>query len=359
MKAADHAGNAHRFSEGRPVRQIFQRLTTAELPARERYDYWRETVVRIARADPPSEAQHRNFEASVVSVAAPHFELHFAAFDGFRARLSGSAAARHRGEDPSLFYVASGQVLNEEEGSGRAEAKSGDFILWDPGRAGGIAFGRSRIVQLDLPRTMLQAELGAVPDGSILTRALRTSRLTTLLKAQLDALESELVHMTPPEQALALQATQALAVSVLKGVLAGGGLIAGEGEQDRRLGLFSAARRYIDHRLGDPSLNADAVARALGCSRSSLYRAFSHQALGVADYIRDLRLQRFRALLEQGPDARSIADLAAQCGLYDTPNISRMFRAHFGLSPSEYRRQSRQVPEQPKGRGREGTGRST
>lgn len=338
MTAADHGTVLHRFSQGRPERQIFQRLTTSDLPAPERYDYWRESVISIAEADPPTQEQRRDFAASLVSFAAPRFELHFAASDGFCARLSRSAAARYRDADPSFFYVVCGDVRYEEEDSDLVMAGAGDFFLWDPGRAATVAFGRTRFVQLDLPRGRLLAELGFIPDGTSVAQALRGSRLSAFLKAQLETLQVQLAHLPPPEQVLALETTQALAVSVLKGALAGGGLDGAE--QNRRRALFSAARQYIHHRLSDPALNAEAVAAALGCSRSSLYRAFLDHGAGVADYIRDQRLQRLRVLLQGGQGRASIADLAAECGLYDAPNISRMFRARFGLSPSEYRRQN-------------------
>jgi transcriptional regulator GlxA family with amidase domain len=57
----------------------------------------------------------------------------------------------------------------------------------------------------------------------------------------------------------------------------------------------------------------------------------------VKKYIRQTRLARLRQLLEHSPAGLSIGDLAARCGLYDTQNVNRMFRAEFSVTPSEVR----------------------
>jgi AraC-like DNA-binding protein len=103
--------------------------------------------------------------------------------------------------------------------------------------------------------------------------------------------------------------------------------------------LFLAACRWIEKELKHPGLGAAMVAQALQCSRTRLYRAFARNHQSVGKYIRQARLARLRHLLEQSPPDISIGDLAARCGLYDTPNVNRMFRAEFGIAPSEARRQ--------------------
>lgn len=163
-----------------------------------------------------------------------------------------------------------------------------------------------------------------------------------MLRAQLDALSRILAELSPREQMAALGATEALALTILEAVLSSasdpaGVWDGGESPDPRRLALFTAAQRYIDRHLAHPSLDAATITQALGCSRSTLYRAFADRGLGISGYIREQRLQRFRALLQRAHPAIPIADLAARCGLYDAPNLSRLFRARFGMSPSEFR----------------------
>lgn len=79
------------------------------------------------------------------------------------------------------------------------------------------------------------------------------------------------------------------------------------------------------------------IARRLGCSRSTLYRAFAQYNMSVAGHIRERRLLMMRNRLRTAPLHISIADIAAGCGLYDAPNMSRLFRARFGVPPSAMR----------------------
>lgn len=334
--------HAHPFSAGRPDRQIFQSVSTDDLPPNQRYDYWRKAVIRAAVLDEPSPAQRCDFRAKIVSLANSTSEFHCAHFDEFRARRSHSAARCDEGDDPSLFYFWSGTATVEEEGNAEFRLSDGDFMLFNPSRATTVMFGRSSVVQLDLPRQILQSRFGVIPSSKTITEGLRASPLTPMLKAQLDTLPRILGSLTAEEQMIALEATQALALTVLQAALdrENGRTRVWESSEfgdNRHLDLLAAAKRYIDENIAHPSLNADTVTRALQCSRSTLYRAFARQNMGIAEYIRDRRLERFRALLEQAHPATTIGDLAAMCGLYDAPNISRLFRARFGLSPSEFR----------------------
>src|SRR5690606_324013 len=93
-----------------------------------------------------------------------------------------------------------------------------------------------------------------------------------------------------------------------------------------RAGLFAAAQGYIRRHLAQPDLNPDAVAVATGCSRSTLSQLFNDRQLTVQGYIRELRLQQLMRLLQKRHGSASIQTLAMRCGLYDMPNVNRMFR---------------------------------
>lgn len=335
----------HPFAAGRPDRQVFQRITTEHCPPDQRYDYWRSTVIRAAVADEPSPEQRRDFYGTVMSLANEASEFHQAQFDQFSARRSEAAARRDDGEDPALFYFCAGAATVEEAGDVELQLTAGDFTLFNPLRATTVAFERSSVVQLDLPRHALLSRLGAIPGSRAIATALRASPMAPMLRAQLDTLSQILSDLSPAEQMTALEATQALALTILESALARGSGSTGlwgdsESPDERRLGLLTAAQRYIDQHIAHPALDADTIAHALHCSRSTLYRAFASQGLGIREYIREQRLQRLRKLLQEANPTTTIGDLAAQCGLYDAPNLSRMFRARFGISPSEFRSNS-------------------
>ena len=97
------------------------------------------------------------------------------------------------------------------------------------------------------------------------------------------------------------------------------------------------AKAFIEERLtaGDAAVASDAVARAAGVSRTSLYRAFDEDG-GVNRYIQDRRLHHARRALRQRRGAApTIADIAYAYGFASPSHFSRQFRARFGYSPSE------------------------
>lgn len=97
------------------------------------------------------------------------------------------------------------------------------------------------------------------------------------------------------------------------------------------------AKGFIETRLaaGEAAITSDAVAKAAGVSRASLYRAFDEDG-GVNRYIQDRRLHHARrALRRRNGPTPTIADIAYGYGFASASHFSRQFRARFGYSPSE------------------------
>ncbi len=107
----------------------------------------------------------------------------------------------------------------------------------------------------------------------------------------------------------------------------------------QREALRERIKQHVAEHLGDPALSVDAVARALICSRRQLYNAFAEEADGVAGYILARRLQACRqAFDDRAGGHRSITEIALKHGFSNMAHFSRVFRAHLGLAPSDYRR---------------------
>jgi AraC-like DNA-binding protein len=107
----------------------------------------------------------------------------------------------------------------------------------------------------------------------------------------------------------------------------------------QREALRERIKQHVAQRLADPGLTVDAIARALNCSRRQLYNAFAEEPDGVAGYILARRLEACRRLLEdRAAGHRSITDIALGFGFSNMAHFSRVFRAHLGASPTDYRR---------------------
>jgi AraC-like DNA-binding protein len=104
--------------------------------------------------------------------------------------------------------------------------------------------------------------------------------------------------------------------------------------------VLHRARRYIDRNLAQALTVAD-VARAMGVSRTHLYRIFKDVG-GVERFVMRQRLARAHALLSTATDRRrSVAEIAAATGFASLAHFSRQFRAHFGVTPTQVRAGSR------------------
>ncbi len=107
----------------------------------------------------------------------------------------------------------------------------------------------------------------------------------------------------------------------------------------QREALRERIKQHVAQHLGEPELSVDALARALNCSRRQLYNAFAEEPDGVAGYILARRLDACRqAFGDQAATHRSITDIALASGFSNMAHFSRVFRAHLGMAPSDYRR---------------------
>lgn len=98
------------------------------------------------------------------------------------------------------------------------------------------------------------------------------------------------------------------------------------------------AERHILERLGDPGLDANALAKSLCMSRRALYLLFQKHKLTPARMIQDLRLERCKQALGDPLNRhRKITDIAYDHGFSDYATFSRVFKAHCGVAPSDYR----------------------
>jgi AraC-like DNA-binding protein len=101
---------------------------------------------------------------------------------------------------------------------------------------------------------------------------------------------------------------------------------------------------YVLQHLTDRSLSPSSIAEALGCSVRTLHRAFHREGDGEVETLeRHLGAARARhcAELLSRPDLShvSITALALECGFSSPGHCSTVFREHFGVSPSVYRRE--------------------
>jgi AraC-like DNA-binding protein len=99
--------------------------------------------------------------------------------------------------------------------------------------------------------------------------------------------------------------------------------------------VLAAAKAHVAAHFRDFDLTPDSLAKALGCSRAVLYRAFAPSGVTVARYVRDVRFHHFLQALRTQPDA-SISKLAYDCGFANSPSdFSKLFKRTYSMAPSQ------------------------
>ncbi|WP_158266411.1 helix-turn-helix domain-containing protein [Allosphingosinicella deserti] len=182
-------------------------------------------------------------------------------------------------------------------------------------------------ISLAVPRHLLIDRLeGFDPHGLI-----ASDGLASLLGSTLRATCATLSKLGPSHVAAVQRVLLDLVVETLLEALR-----AAAARTAREEELASRVRAYIDRHLGD-ELDVATLCRALGISRSNLYRSFGEPG-GVLRHIQARRLRRMQAYLSEPSETRSISALAHATGFRDKSHFTRAFRKTFGVAPSEFRR---------------------
>jgi AraC-like DNA-binding protein len=305
----------------------FTGVTTGAAPAKERFDFWHSLFPHIE--------MRRTTDDGSYGAAA----LACAGDDGiaFTDLVCAPTASRFfdgRVDHIQLCAVAEGQFgVTHGEDERKWLGPGGGLQLLDCHRAAQThSVARYRAYHITLPRAAVYRAMGGDPiAGTGALRTLPDTPLALLLKDQLGALARHGPAMNAAEAAAAMKLLSGLALTYLQG------FNTAAPDAGKRLGdaQFASACRLIEARRDDARLTADAVARAIGCSRASLYRLFEQRGLSVAEHIRTVRLNHGRALLR---DPRlGIGDIALRCGYDDLSAFGKAFRRRFGMTPRDWR----------------------
>jgi AraC-like DNA-binding protein len=300
----------------------------------ERFALWRETGRLPMTAEPPDAESRRRFHIRLRKLSGTSGR--FADLTATPMILSREQSHYARdGLDMVSFTLMLGPRVRHQFGGGARSTvvQPGQILVKDfaqPATAWWQTSSRS--LNLHLPRLTAEAAVGEKVKHLHGT-ALSQEGLSSMLQVQLLSLANIIPRLKDTVRAAALDATVELAVSVLRCEL--GVRIEDEANNP---GLFAAAKVFIRRHLTSRHLSPELIARQLHCSRAHLYRVFAAHGETVANYVRELRLQRAYALLSRDNASKEqIGGIAYDCGFEDPVHFTRLFRQRFGITPSNLR----------------------
>ncbi|SDL29080.1 helix-turn-helix domain-containing protein [Nonomuraea jiangxiensis] len=326
------------------------------VPVRERFDFWWDTVARSVVSVDASSERAADFWAEMRVIDLGPVQMSRVRCAGFEAHRTMS---RIRSSDPEAYQLAlviSGRSGIRQERRETLLAPS-DLMLYDTSRpflawSSSDPHGEDRgpnasasdgvIVQMPhdaLPfpaariRRLLAARLpGRHGVGALLGELLRglVSQSDDLSVADAGRLSSIVLDLiiTTLANALEADATASLA--------------------DPNRVLLLRIRAFIEQRLESADLSPATIAAAHHISLRHLYRLFQQEGQAVSTWIRQRRLERCRAALADSRlDILPINMIAARWGFTNDSHFNRIFRSAFGVTPATYRRQVRAQHRHP------------
>jgi AraC-like DNA-binding protein len=304
----------------------------ADQPASARRDYWRhvlgeQLVPMEIRTDDESPIGDRLLVGSVGPLRV---------VDATRGAGEVVRTERQiRRFDPGryqMFLQLEGTADGVQEGHA-VRFGPGDLSIVDLSRPLRCRHSTGRTVLVTFPKRLLPlrphevtALLGARISGDHGTAALVAGLLRQLplhlgeingSAARLGSAILDLLHATLAEQ------------------LEQGGTVA---RHSRQGALLLRIHAYIDQRLAETGLTPARIAAAHHISVRYLYKLFEGQPLGVAELIRQRRLERCRAdLQDPAMSDLPVSAIAHRWGFTDDAHFNRTFRRAYGVAPGKFR----------------------
>ncbi len=305
-------------------------FSTSHLPERDRHHAWQgrspSPIGRLHETRP-----YEPFDVTTEFVMLGWLKVHFSTISGQYFERTEAMARADGFDDLGISVRFRGAARGDMNGVSLI-GESGSIVLSDMAQAQRHVSEASSSVYFSLPRAFAEQFLPGVETLHGLTIA---PDAAVLLREHLAQIWRN-AHLLRADQGPRLAATviDLLAVAVAQ---ERGGSVARDAAADAAL---AHARAEIEARLGSATLTVASLCRAIGMSRSALYRLFEVEG-GVQAYITRRRLERVAATLGDPDQQIRIGDLAERWGFCDAAYLSRLFRERFGMTPSDYRAFSR------------------
>ena len=308
-------------------------VTTSSVPPGERLAYWTDMICDVYVQLACDAERHDDFSGSIQSHSLAHLELSVVESGAQRVRRTLGQISR-AAEDYFLVSIQTRGCGVVRQDGRDALLQPGDFALYDSTRPYELAFGGDfQQIVLMLPGSQLRT---MVRDTASLTASPVSGREGAghLMITMLQTLRRDIDSLQPASAAAVANGVVDILVAGLHTLPAA----SRQGVSDLTGYHLARIRRLIDRRLSDPRLSIATIAAELQLSIGHIHRLFQNEAMPLAHYIWNRRLEACqRDLLDPARAGHSIAEIAFSHGFNDAAHFSRSFRRRFGVTAREYR----------------------
>ena len=310
-------------------------FSTAGLEPRRKIEFWNDTACASFTPIVSEPVDLRNFNGRLTRTKLGDMRLAEVYSDAQTVKHLRAHVARTRAPMFFLQMQLDGESINRQDGRA-ARLGPGDFTLCDTTRPYEMQFERSnRMFVVGIPDTLLRRYL-ASPESVVAVPMSGNNGLSGLLSQFLrdfwTRCRDDIDPIIVPRISRAILDLVASAYTTCPEA------------QSERSSLATSHRvrivNYIESHLGDPDLTPMRVAEACKITPRYLHHLFSRESETVARYILRRRLEECsRILTLSNHRARTVTSIAFDFGFNSPTHFGRVFRARYGITPREFRRQ--------------------
>lgn len=319
---------------------------TAEHPVEEQFSYWADVVCEAFTPLAPARTRRhlahsretRGLRGWVRS--APLVSTNCAEIASCTQRLThGDGEVRRSPADVVFVNLQLTGTCRGEQDGRQCLVTPGTFALFDTTRPYRLEFAESaageqwRVLSFRVPREQLVPFLGDTAFAGTTVDGRRGPGLVAAsMMASLWASRDQLTAASR----LALDHAYCQVLATALGAFE-------PADEAGREGLDAALRatvaRFVAERLALGPVRVQDAAAHVGVSVRKLHQLYAGTGTSFAALVREMRLREVAR--ELADPHRTVADIAARWGFCDGAHLSRVFRAHRGCTPTEFRVRAR------------------
>lgn len=212
--------------------------------------------------------------------------------------------------------------------------RPGDLTVYDTSRPYSLLFDEEfRNLIMMFPKDRIDIPIPFTEQLTAVSFAHEHSGLTPVITTFLAQFPGQMTQLSDRVRAKLAHTSLDLIGTLFSSILD-----ANPGQRDPHQVLLQKIYSYIDLHLASPDLSPGSIAAAHYISTRHLHSLFCQADTTVSTWIRERRLERCRAdLLDPVLNDRTVSTIATRWGFTDAAHFSRVFKASYGVSPSELR----------------------